>query len=235
MFFCSALHAKTECRQEISVSVNDTWRPYSYLTEGTLKGADIDIIKLIFSKAGFCPKFAIFPSSTRGIIELQSGRVDVLYAATYTKERAVYADFTLPYRNEVMALFNNSRQNTENRSLRQLLDNGLSVVVNPGSYYGDEVAELARKYTRQFVYVPKAERRIRMVVTGKVDLIIADEMTGRYYRTLVFPDALMETGQIVIETPIRFMFKKGRFSHSENGPNKPGNRTKSGRNLGHSF
>ena len=204
--------ADSQCESEVLVSINDTWRPYSYLADGVLRGSDIDIIKSVFAKTSLCPTFAVFPSSTRGVLELQRERVDMLYAATYTHERASYADFSIPYRHEVMSLFSHVPLKEDEGDLARLLSEGKTVVANPGSYYGEDVAKLSEQYGAQFVYVPKADRRVKLVVSGKVDLLIADELTGQHYGSYVYPNQLFLVHRVLHQSPVRFMFKKGRFS-----------------------
>ena len=212
LLLTSSLCLANTCSREVLVSINDTWRPYSYLSDGVLKGSDIDIINNVFAKTSLCPTFAVFPSSTRGVLELQRERVDMLYAATYTHERATYADFSIPYRHEVMSLFSHSPIKDGKDDFARLLSEGKTVVANPGSYYGEDVKKLSEQYRAQFVYVPKADRRVKLVVSGKVDLLIADELTGQHYGSYIYPNQLFLIHRVLHQSPVRFMFKKGRFS-----------------------
>ncbi|TMN71738.1 hypothetical protein CWB85_09945 [Pseudoalteromonas sp. S1727] len=64
--------------------------------EHVLAGIDVDISRLVLTEAGFCSEFVRFPSSSRGLLELENGRVDLLTAASYTDSRAHTVIFQPP-------------------------------------------------------------------------------------------------------------------------------------------
>ena len=93
------------CTKTVTISASINWPPISYLKNNTFHGLDIDILNHVLPKAGLCWNYVHYPSSSRSLKELKKGNVDILFAASITKEREKYAVYSAPYRDEVMQLF----------------------------------------------------------------------------------------------------------------------------------
>ena len=92
------------CQQNVTISAAANWVPYSYFESGGYKGLDIDILREVLDDLDFCYEFVDFPSSSRAFEQFKKNQVDLIFAASYTPERASYAAFSEPYRDETMVL-----------------------------------------------------------------------------------------------------------------------------------
>ncbi|OHU96869.1 hypothetical protein BIW53_04820 [Pseudoalteromonas byunsanensis] len=159
----------------------DDWPPLTYFDNDKAAGLDIEIAKKVFSSINVCLTYVKLPSSARALEQMQSGQIDVAVMVSYTPQREKYGYFSKPYRQEKMRLFSTSPARPID-SIVQLLDEAKSIGLSIGSFYGEELASLARnsKYQQQLVGISSANRRSDMLVKKRVDFIIDDLITGLY-------------------------------------------------------
>jgi polar amino acid transport system substrate-binding protein len=74
------------CSDTLVVNAPTEWPPYSTKFNDDYVGLDIEIVKIIFKEANLCWSFAEYPSTPRVLAELERGRLDVVFAASYTPE-----------------------------------------------------------------------------------------------------------------------------------------------------
>lgn len=161
------------CAETLKVSVAERWPPYSYLENGTYQGLDIDILELLLSKADLCWEYFSYPSSARAFKELENGRIDLVFAASWNRERESFASFTLPYRNETMVLFSHTDQEKEfDFNLKS------TVAVNRGSFYGNKFSDYRAQCDECIVEVNLTHQRFALLQNKRVDFSIEDELTG---------------------------------------------------------
>ncbi|MBU77509.1 MAG: hypothetical protein CMK63_10985 [Pseudoalteromonadaceae bacterium] len=170
------------CDKTLKVGISQQWAPYTFTQNGKLTGIDIDVVNLVLKEAGFCAKYVIMPSSKRGFAELKHGNVDLLPAASYSKERDVFSYFSEPYRLEVMRLFWYPKPFLEKLDLQGLLEQQQIILSNSGSYYGPEFSHFStvEKYKSQLITVPSLRQRVAMLSAKRVDFFIDDELAGLY-------------------------------------------------------
>ncbi|WP_158678200.1 substrate-binding periplasmic protein [Pseudoalteromonas sp. T1lg23B] len=170
-----------QCRQTVKLGLVDDWPPLTYFHNGEAAGLDIEIAKKVFNRINVCLTYVKLPSSARALEQMESGQIDVAVMVSYTPHRAKYGYFSIPYRQEKMRLFSLAPPRPLG-SLAQLLDEANSVGLSIGSFYGEELAALARnpKYQQQLVGISSASRRSDMLVRKRVDFIIDDLITGLY-------------------------------------------------------
>ena len=74
------------CSKTLVMGTNETnWPPYLVKQGDTFLGTEVDAVNAIFKDSKFCIKWTYFPSFSRVQAELKNGRVDITYAASYTK------------------------------------------------------------------------------------------------------------------------------------------------------
>lgn len=172
------------CDQTLSIGVGTSWPPYYFESNDTLKGIDVEIVETLFHELNICPLYIKMPSSIRGLTELKKGNIDVLYAASFTKERALIGMFSQPYRQENVRIFWIPPQNKslEYKNLMALLSDNLVGAINPGSYFGP-VYDKSLKTTHSWplVYAASIEQKMGMIKHGRVAFSIEDEVAGLYY------------------------------------------------------
>lgn len=161
------------CAETLKISVADRWPPYSYLENGTYKGLDIDILELLLTKADLCWEYFSYPSSARAFKELKNRRIDLIFAASWNRERESFASFSLPYRNETMVVFSHIGQEKEFD-----FNSKSTVAVNRGSFYGNKFSDYRAQCDDCIVEVNLTLQRFALLQNKRVDFSIEDELTG---------------------------------------------------------
>ena len=205
------------CEQTLRVGVVLPWPPFVFDGEQGLTGIDVDLSRLVLAKAGFCSEFVRLPSSTRGLVELEKGRVDVLPAASFTQSRAQYSYFSTPYRRERMRLFWYKDNKYRTADLAELLARNKSIVVNSGGYYGSEFEQLSQSndYKELIVRVPLLTHRLYMLKARRVDFMIDDEISGQYLISQEKISGIELHPYVIHDNPIQFMLSRKTVSQQD--------------------
>jgi len=222
--FCRQVFANTQDCQQVDhpkivrVGSGNFLAPFHYLVKGKPAGLDIEIVKLILKDAGFCFKYVHTPSSARSMLEIEQGRIDMLFSASYTEKRARFSNFSIPYRHETIALFwqpkqGNNNENTPN--LNAMLAHGLTGVVNLGGYYGAEVETLLQNKEVKLHQVNSINRRMKMLLTHRVDFVIEDEISGKYYLKKNHINSVLIHPYKIHQNEVGLMFSKKTFTLKE--------------------
>ena len=95
--FSSAVLA--QCPAKIRLPYNSSWLPYIVVSDEKVTGTDIELIRKVFQDIGSELQLLSMPES-RALNDLESGKVDLLFGASYTDERSKFAWFSKPYRYE---------------------------------------------------------------------------------------------------------------------------------------
>ncbi len=169
------------CTKTLVMGTNETnWPPYLVKQGDTFLGAEVDAADAIFKDSKFCIKWTYFPSFSRVQAELKNGRVDITYAASYTEQRAQYAHFSLPYRDEVMRLYKH-KDSPDVTSLAELFSKKFTAGINRGSFFGNELEQLKTKYPTQVVLTAQANNRFSMLDKKRIDYVIEDSAVAQYF------------------------------------------------------
>ncbi|WP_063358204.1 substrate-binding periplasmic protein [Pseudoalteromonas luteoviolacea] len=216
VFISSYAYSSERCSSEKKIGIGSSWPPYVMYKGDTPFGLDIEITKLVFSKANVCFKFIRLPTSARGLAELYKGYVDVLPSASFNVDRANNAHFSAPYRREKMRLF--TRLDLPPiKSLTELFADEYTFVTNPGAYYGEELRQILQIswYQQRLIEVASVSRRIELVNKKRIDFLIEDEHTGFYYINQLGYDRLRLHSYIVNDNAIHFMLSRLTFKDAE--------------------
>lgn len=170
-----------ECPATLRMAYNASWLPYVEVTDETVKGRDIDLIRQLLSQVNSRLQLQFVPEK-RAMQMLQQGQVDMLFAASYTPQRVEFAWFSDAYRKEynvvlihqqTLALYPELRQREAFLALAQ---RKLIGTYNLAGFYGDSFEQIkqqpAVKQRSLAVYEP--ERRLDLVAGRRADFTIAD-------------------------------------------------------------
>lgn len=213
VFFLSLILNTTiqACEKTLQVSAEDNWPPYSYKQDEMYKGLDIDIIEMILKKADLCWEYLYFSSSGRALLELKKGNIDLIFAASFTAQRSEFADFSFPYREEIMQLFTH----TENTKKPQLADHYI-FAINRGGFYGSQFKEFQAKCLQCIVGTNLATERFGLLKFKRVDFAVEDILTGSYLiKNKGLFSFIKNTHLIVHRNPIHLMLKKNLLNEQE--------------------
>lgn len=198
------------CEKTLQVGVILPWPPFVFDGEQALTGIDVEISRLVLTHAGFCSQFVSLPSSKRGLVELEKGRVDILTAASFNQQRAQYSHFSTPYRREKMRLFWYEDTKYLTHDLASLLAQQKTIAVNNGGYYGKEFEQLSKVTNNKdlLVRVPLLKHRLYMLKAKRVDFMIDDEISGLYLISQEKIPGITLHPYVIHDNPIHFMLSK---------------------------
>jgi len=206
---------ENNCKETFTLGLGSVWPPYYYEEDGVTKGVDIKIIKSIFSQTDICLRFLKMPSSSRSLAELRKGAIDFIYGASFTDDRAKYAIYSQPYRQETIRIFWKKAKfsDYQNASLADLFTAQLRVATNRGAHIGGYGEALTKKENQPYISnVPTIERRMKMLTFDRVDFTLEDEVAGRYYLK-THPESSIEMHPFVVyQNEVSLLFSKKTIS-----------------------
>ncbi|MEO2279605.1 substrate-binding periplasmic protein [Pseudoalteromonas pernae] len=211
LFLVFSHSAFAQCDKPIRVGVGAHWPPYFVVTDNELSGVDLDITALILESIGRCAQFVRLPSPNRMRTEFEAGRIDMLMATSYTKERANLGNFSIAYREEILRLMVNEQVKVNlDLPLQQLMKQHKTMVLTQNTYFGKAVAEVMddSKFARQIVYVSKVPLRFAMVASGHVDMTVIDELVASHLIKLSQHNGLRFSRAPIALEPVYFLINK---------------------------
>ncbi len=152
---------------------------------------------------------------------IKTGQSDFVTGASKTLERERYALFSLPYRDETVALF--VRKTDEFKfsihSLRDIPGSGIKRLgVYRGSYYGEEFARLSKQAKFiPYLYIADSEQQnLERLIMHRLDAVLMDVVSGvAMIKAAGLKSKLVQHPKIRIKTgTIHVMFSKSSVSTS---------------------
>lgn len=156
--------------------------PYGMRSEqGRLQGVYTDLMREVLLRMGCTARFVEMPWA-RGLLSLQRGSLDILPGALPTAERASFARFSIPFMRSPNVLFV-SREAAEKYHLQQLEDmvgTDFRLGAQIDVVYGDSYQALLQNpaFRERLVMISSREGAWKMIKAGRLDGMIADEITG---------------------------------------------------------
>ena len=177
-------HSATPTDKTLSVGW-ELWYPYQYRNkQQELLGLDLDIINAVAKKAGLTVSYSEMPWR-RLLNFIKTGEMDIAMGASYTKDRAKTADFSLPYRLEVIRLYMKKGKLAQLQisTLTDLIGSDYMIGVEGGYYYGEVFANLMKQaefksHIREAVDI---EGNVLMLVKGQIDGFFVDPITMKAF------------------------------------------------------
>ena len=198
----------------------EQWPPYVYLdAKGHPAGRDIELARAILKEARCTLVLQKeFPAARRQIL-FQQGELDLLLAASDTKERRAYARFSIAYRHESVGLFTTPAKLSRYRHL-----------TNFGAIQKEKVALLAprvgwygRDYARnqpglqaggRLSTFGNFQQGIRMLDAERADLILGDSAALRY-EAQQQGLSIAALPFVVLRAPVHLMLNAASTSQAE--------------------
>lgn len=156
--------------------------PYGVvLPSGERGGYYTDVVREALSRMG-CQTSLIEMPWARGLRELEAGRLDVMPGMLANRERRLYARFSRGINLSPNLLFLSARAAAAHplRSLGELRGSGLKIAIETGAYYSAEYAGLLTDpaFVARLHPVPDRQRAWRMLASGRIDGVIADQSSA---------------------------------------------------------
>ena len=183
---CVSTALLAQCPAQIRLPYNSSWLPYIVVTDEGVSGTDIELIRQVLKDLGSELQLLSMPES-RALSDLATGKVDLLFAASYTDERAKFAWFSKPYRYEANVVIvhplvlQRYPEVINKTAFFELARRKLIGTFNPKGFYGAEFEQLKLQQTVQQRSVPifDAEQRMALVLSQRADFTLADQASVR--------------------------------------------------------
>ena len=183
---CCSFAVLAQCPAQIRLPYNSSWLPYIVVTDEGVTGTDIELIRSVLKDVGSELQLLSMPES-RALNDLKSGKVDLLFGASYTEERAKFAWFSKPYRHEVNVVIvhplvlQRYPELTNKTTFFDVARRKLIGTFNPKGFYGAEFEQLKQLPAVQHrsLAIFDAEQRIALVLNQRADYTLADQASIR--------------------------------------------------------
>ncbi|NRR31886.1 transporter substrate-binding domain-containing protein [Oxalobacteraceae bacterium] len=164
----------------------EQWPPYVYSHPKTgPTGIDLELARAILKEAG-CTLSVLpeLPTARRALM-FRQGELDLLLAASETKERRGFARFSLAYRQEMVGIFATSARLPKLRQINSFEAIGrqkLNLLVPKVGWYGPDYARAqpALEQEGRLSTFGNFQQGLRMLDAGRADLIMGDTLAVRY-------------------------------------------------------
>ena len=156
--------------------VSESWAPYVYEDQGTLKGLDYEAAQIVLQRLGVATEWQLLPWK-RCLLALEQGHADAILDIFRTPER----EATIIYPDEPMSqiefvLFYANARPYPYQRLEDL--QGLKVGVSAGYWYADRAFRESDLFTRE--PAPNHIANFGKLMRDRVDLVINDKRAGNY-------------------------------------------------------
>jgi len=182
-FLCACAvpgQAKADCTLRVGW---DEWPPYLTQVQGQFRGLEYDLLKATADAAG-CNLDLLQIPWARALRMLSAGELDLLYGAGYSAERAAFAKFSIPYRQEQFVLVTRSEAGDETGSISlndwieaaRAEKRRRAIGVFRGNVYGEEIKHiLSDNNNVTLVELSQNEQMIGMLEAGRLDGYIVED------------------------------------------------------------
>ncbi|MBL0941199.1 MAG: TRIC cation channel family protein [Alphaproteobacteria bacterium] len=199
------------------------WDPYQYLQESegvsTLTGLDVKLLRAYMKEAGYSVKYEAV-SWQEHQKEMKEGKRDIAAGATWTSQRAEYAYFSIPYRNEVNVLYMlkiapDIKFKDIADFLSQIKRNKMRLGVIEGFIYADPLinAYIADPANAHLITkVGDDQHNLTNLLEHKIDGFIADQIVASTVAWRARSNSEIKQIMLGVSTPIHFMFSKKTVS-----------------------
>ncbi len=201
-----------------------SWAPYQFIkpmeSGNVITGMDIGVASAIANIVGARIKLQEVAWKQHQI-DLEDGKRDIAFGATYTKERAKFAYFSLPYRFEDNSLFTTKNSdkklkfNDSKEFLFEVRNKDYRLGVTEGYVYANESINNFIKDPKNhdiIFFSPDDLGNIDALLKGKIDGFLADRIAGA---ALIIDKNLgnnIDEQRLNIKIPVHMMFSKKTIS-----------------------
>lgn len=156
----------------------DAWEPYHYIGLGQEPvGMDIDILQSLAQEMN-CELQLQQDSWTALLAQLRSGELDLLPGASRSEERAQFAWFSEPYRQEQFVLYTRADATLDYADIPALLAAGHKIGLVSDYYYGAEIDTLYGAMPEAFLNAQIAELNLARLLDEDISAVLEDSFVA---------------------------------------------------------
>jgi len=181
LLFCYSFNSYSASDvKKITVACNENNVPVCFWDDnGNPSGIDVDIVRELARRMGMVAEFRLIPWR-RLLEEVKHGKVDAAMPMFITAERKSYVSYpNEPLHESVMTAFARENSTIHYRQVSDLY--GKRVGIRRGYSISPEFDQAARSGKIKMTEVSSVTNLIRMVLTGRLDVLIDKRVTIEYY------------------------------------------------------
>lgn len=199
--------------KEVIIPISIEWPPYQY-TDSTGKyiGTDVSLLRAVLDEMGYTMSFRDSIPLKRLTKNNKDLGFNTNLAATFTQERAKNHYFSIPYREERVAIYYTDEKFDDVTSMEEFFKRANSGVTNLAAFYGKEFEVLKVKYSAKITHIETAARRLKQLVAGRIDFIVSDVDSTDLQLTEGGITHVKRTSFYVSQENVRYMFTKSAFN-----------------------
>jgi polar amino acid transport system substrate-binding protein len=193
----------------------DEWPPYFTYEQGRFRGLEHDLLKSTADAAGCKLDLWQIPWA-RALSMLAAGELDLLYGAGYSAERAAFAKFSIPYRQEQFVLVTRPQGGDGPQSIslndwiqaERTSNHPPAIGVFRGNVYGEQIERILRDNEHDVTVVELSEndQMVGMLGAGRLDgYIVEDGVAQVQLQKSAFPLQLHVIKEQAAD-PLHYMF-----------------------------
>ena len=180
--------------------------------DGEVVGIHVDQVRETLRRMGCEVRLVEMPWA-RALTELQAGRLDIITGAIRTTDREAYAWFAAPgpQSRNVLWVRVDALKTWRFARLDELRQSGFRLGAQIGVRYGEDYDDLMRdpEFAATVRHVSTRRNLWMMASAGRIDGLIADEITGRTeLEQMGLQDRIRNSGLVVRHTPAATAFSK---------------------------
>ncbi len=170
------------CDKTFIVSI-DSWVPFFVQQQDEWTGLDVEILKKAILGAGCKVEFVTIPPR-RGLKYIAIGKIDIMMAASYTKQRAEFGYFSEPYRDELIGIMmpKGLPDLYPANRLSDIFNQDVYLSTQRGAWYGDEFEEIKQsiRFQSKIHYANSEAQAIDLLMHQRVDGAVTDVIAGLF-------------------------------------------------------
>lgn len=193
------------------------WMPLQYLNEQSKpQGIQIELVKAIAQEMD-CELVFVKANWNELIEGVKQGRIDFISDATYSEERAEFANFSDPYRRDSFVIYVLSQDHSrfKQSTVEQLKSSDMRLAFTSNFLYGDDIEAWQKDNTsNKFLsYAKNTEINIERLFDGKIDGFLEDPYVLSYkIGRKKIPRKITKLPIIIIGHTACYMFSKKTVS-----------------------
>lgn len=166
----------------------DDWPPYITYANGRFQGLEYKLLKATADAAG-CTLEMIHVPWIRALSMLGENALDLLYGADYSEERARFARFSIPYRNQAFVLVTRGKPSHEKHSISlsawlhspKAGQSPLNLGLFQGDFYGQKIERVLKESSKEVILIRLNTTRqmVGMLALGRLDGFIVEDGVAR--------------------------------------------------------
>ncbi len=200
--------------EQFMTSGYEPWEPYHTVdSAGVHSGFEYEIVKTVFDSLHTKLKFE-YSTWENALKMLEFGRIDLLSGAGYTKERAAYAYYSVPYRYESFSLFirrtPENNQQTDKELLGLFSSGKMTTTLTAGMFYGPVVDSILKTIApkKNSTTVKNYLQNIPIFRAGRSNCFLMETMTGKIHFSKDEQTDLVRIVELPNGGPLHVMFSK---------------------------